>query len=417
MRREGYAARRLPLPLLSSDGDGSHRRAHCTGVVRVSQQHLFDRILHAMHAAMLDDAHWPRCSALIDEACRTKGNILAFASGQSRDNVEIHFTSLNYRGERHRALEREYFDVYYAIDERIPRLMRLPDSDVVHITCLYTEDELKSSAAFNENLPLAQFCNGVNVRMDGPNGSRITWCTSDPVDADGWTFDRIESIRELLPHLRQYVTVRQALADARAFAATAMGLLENDGVGVIHLDRRGRVTVANDVARALLDGRDGLRYEDDRLRAALPDEDARLQKMLAEALPSLGGAGAGRSMLVSRSEPEFRLRVHVMPASEDEEGPHRIRLGALVLVEDPERRWRMDPDRVGTVLGLTPAESRVAVLFAQGKTIDTVAALTDRSRTTVKWHLRHIYAKLGLSRQAELMQLVSSVAHVVRAPD
>ena len=63
-------------------------------------------------------------------------------------------------------------------------------------------------------------------------------------------------------------------------------------------------------------------------------------------------------------------------------------------------------------LGLTPAESRIAVLLAQGRSIDEVAAATGRRRTTVKWHIRHIYAKHGLSRQAELMRLVDSLADV-----
>ena len=378
----------------------------------MSRQDLFDRIVRAMHAAVLDDAHWPACSALIDEACRTKGNILTFACGQSQEDVDIYLAPLYYRGERRHDLERAYFDVYYPIDERIPRLMRLPDSEVVHVTDLYTEDELKTSAAYNENLPIGQYQNGVNVRMDGPNGSRITWCTADPVDGDAWSSDRIEFVRALLPHFRQYVILRQALVDARALAASALGLLDSDGLGVIHLDRRGRVMVANDVACALLKTREGLRDEDGRLRAALPEDDARLQKLLAAALPYLGGAGAGGSMLVSRVEPRSCLTVHVKPASEGEEGPRGTRLGALVLVDDPEARSSIDPERLGAALRLTPAESQIAVLLAQGKRIDAVAALTGRSRTTVKWHIRHIYAKHGLSRQPDLAQLVASLTDV-----
>ena len=48
-----------------------------------------------------------------------------------------------------------------------------------------------------------------------------------------------------------------------------------------------------------------------------------------------------------------------------------------------------DPARVAEALGLTRAESVVAVLLAQGKTIDDVAAETGTSRSTVKWHIRH----------------------------
>ena len=373
---------------------------------------IYERLLASMHAAVLDDAHWPACSALIDEACQTKGNILTFACGQSQKDVEIYLAPLYYRGERHYELECAYFDVYYPIDERIPRLMRLPDSDVVHVTDLYTEQELRTSAAYNENLPIGQYQNGVNVRMDGPNGTRITWCTADPVDGDGWSFDRIEFIRKLLPHLRQYVIVRQALVDAGALAASALGLLDNDGLGVIHLDRRGSVVVANDRARAILRKSDGLTDRGGALRAALPKEDMRLQKVLAHALPIGRETGASGSMMVSRNHSAARLVLHVSPINEGDTRVRASRVGALVLVVDPENRSRVNADHVAAALGLTPAESRVATMLAEGKTIRDIAVVTGRRPATVKWHVKQVFSKVGVARQADLVRLVLSLRNV-----
>ena len=386
-------------------------RLHRRSGAPVSSRNQFDRILASLHDAVLDDARWPACSALIDEACRTKGNLLTLARGQSPDDADIYLARLYYRGERNQALEREYFDVYYPQDERIPRLIRVPETDVVHVPSLYTEDELKTSATYNEHLPTSLFQNGVHARMDGPDGSRIVWTSSDPVDGDGWSFDQIETIQTLLPHFRQYVIVRQALCDARALAASAVGLLGNARLGVIQLDRGGRVMAANERAVALLKERNGLGDKDGGLRASLFAEDVKLQKLLGGALPYPAGAGASGSMLVSRDEPLPRIAVHILPAREDEAGPRGTRLGALVLVEDPARTG-IDPERVGAALGLTPAESRIAVLLAQGRSVGDIAAGTGRSRTTVKWHVRNIYDKHGISRQAELAQLVRSLADV-----
>ena len=86
------------------------------------------------------------------------------------------------------------------------------------------------------------------------------------------------------------------------------------------------------------------------------------------------------------------------------------RVAALVLVVDPLSRARIDPDYVSAVLGLTPTEGHVAVTLAQGNTIRDTAAAMGRSPTTVRWHLQQIFAKLGISRQAELMRLVASAA-------
>ena len=61
-------------------------------------------------------------------------------------------------------------------------------------------------------------------------------------------------------------------------------------------------------------------------------------------------------------------------------------------------------------LGLTPMESRVAVLLTEGKSLREVAAATGRKETTIRWHLRQIFAKRGIARQAELVRLVLSLA-------
>ena len=44
----------------------------------MSDQDTFERILASLYDAMLNDAHWPATSALIDEACGLQGNALGW---------------------------------------------------------------------------------------------------------------------------------------------------------------------------------------------------------------------------------------------------------------------------------------------------------------------------------------------------
>ena len=85
------------------------------------------------------------------------------------------------------------------------------------------------------------------------------------------------------------------------------------------------------------------------------------------------------------------------------------RVAALVLVIDPKSHNRVDPGVLGSVLGLTPAESHVAALLAQGYTVANIAAATGRRQTTIRWHVKHIFSKLNVSRQIELVPLVLSL--------
>ena len=376
----------------------------------MSQQDAFDRILAALHDAAFDDARWPAASALIDDACRAKGNMLVFGDGRSRDDAEIYMARFCYRGQRHEEWERRYFADYYPGDERVPRLRQLPDSELVHVRSLYTEQEARSSATYNEALPQSDTQDGLNVRLDGPDGSRIVWVLADSIDAGEWSPAQIGLIERLLPHVRQFVRVRHALADADALGASLTALLDNTRSGVIQLDRRGRIVEANDRARSLLQRGDGLSDQVGYLYARMPADNAALQRLLAEALPPLGGQGVSGSMKVRRALDLPRLVLHVSPVGEGGVDMRARRVAALALIVDPGGRTQIDPELVAEALDLTPMESRVAVWLAEGKTVRDIALAMGRTEHTIRWHMKNIFNKHGISRQFELVQLVLALA-------
>ena len=375
----------------------------------MGDQELFERILGSLHEAALDDAHWPATAGLIDEAIGSKGNFLVFGERRSREDVEILLKRFCYRGERNEYFERLYYDVYHSSDERMPRFRQLPDSRLVRVAELYTDQERKTSPAFNEAMPLGETQNGLNVRLDGPGSSHIGWQTADPVDGDGWSTARIETIERLLPHIRQFVRVRQSLVSARALGSSVTRLLESTRFGVIQLDRRGRIVDANDRARDILRRSDGLSDRDGLLCACTPTDDAALQEVLGRALPRFGGQGASGTMIVKRSVVSPGLVLHTMPVSDERTDMRPSSVAALVLVVDPASRARIDPALVEALLGLTPAESHVAVMLAQGYTIRQIAIETGRSEGTIRWHIKHMFGKLGISRQLDLVQMVMSL--------
>jgi DNA-binding CsgD family transcriptional regulator len=64
---------------------------------------------------------------------------------------------------------------------------------------------------------------------------------------------------------------------------------------------------------------------------------------------------------------------------------------------------------------LTLQEARVALLIADGKTAKEVAAMLDVSVFTVRAHLRNIFAKTGVGRQAALVGVVLAATEVTNA--
>ena len=319
----------------------SRIRYDSCGLGDMSEPAAFARVVASLYDAMLDDTHWPATSALIDEACGLTGNALLVAEGPP-DDIRVLFVGLYYRGQRRLDLEREYLDIYHPINEAIPRQLQLPAGQLVPIPDLYTAEELKTSRTYNEALPRYKNQQGVNVLLDGPGGSRMTWSLADPVASEGWGSSQIAMVRRLMPHVRQFIRVRQALVRAQAGDTTVTALLDNPRIGVLHLDRRGRILAVNDRARSLLRHGEALSDEEGVLQARAPDDQVRLARLVAEALPTSSAVAVSGSMLLARAAGVPPLVVHVKPVGvpSPDYGARPVRLEFPILSLNPGLRHR-----------------------------------------------------------------------------
>ena len=374
----------------------------------MSQQDKLGRVLASLHESMLDEAFWPVTSGLIDDACGTKGSALVVGKGQAQDDSRFFFGKFCVQGKRHEDLEHWYYRNYYPYDERVPRVLNLAENHLVHMTDLYTQRELQTSPAYNEACSRLGNQNGLIVRMDGPDGSHVVWTLGDSTASGGWSSGQVEMIKHLLPHIRQSVRVWHTLLNAEALDTLLIDLLDNVKVGVIHLDRRGRILEANDRARDLLQQGDGLRSQSGFLRAAMQADTVHLEGLLKRALPTVGAQAIGGSMTVRRSSATPGLVVHVNPVVASQMDVGTSRVAAFVLIRDPVRPQKFDPRLVGAVFRLTPAESRVAASMAEGRSIGDIAAALGRKESTIRWQVKRILRKHGLSRQADLVRLFST---------
>ncbi|MDE0204738.1 MAG: LuxR C-terminal-related transcriptional regulator [Candidatus Tectomicrobia bacterium] len=374
----------------------------------MSQSDAFDRVLASLNDAALDDTLWPSTAALIDEACGLTGSALVVGA-HDPNAARVYFARICYRGERRRDVENEYFNVYYPMDERIPRIRALPDSELAHATDLFTDSELRNSVTYNEGLRRHGGQNALHVRLDGPDGSQVVWVIVDSTDPDGWGSAQVEMIRRVLPHLRQFVRVRHAVFKAGALGTADTRFLGSTRVGVVYVDWRGRILDTNDRGLAILLRGDGLFDQDGFLCAQFPADNGRLRKLLSDALPPFGKAALSGSMTVRRLPGMPRLVLHVNPVPPNHGGDGNGPVAALILIAEPGNVPDIDPDLVASALDLTAAESRVAVMLAEGKDVRDVAAAVGRQVNTVQFHVKQIHHKLGISRRGELVRLVLSL--------
>ena len=375
---------------------------------REMNQQAYDRVLTALNEAAFDDACWEEASKRMDEACGARGNMVVVGDEGPAGDVEISLARFCFHGQRSVYWERRYFGGLYQVDERVPRLRQLPPGKLVSVRSLYTRQERKKSIAYNE-MVRGETQNGLNMRLALPDGAKITWQIANPVGGGDWDSGQLEMIERLGPHLLQFARVRRALLQADAVGRSMDAVLENKGVGVVQLDRGGRIVAANDTALAHLRDRIVLHDDGGFLHAASTTGDRELQGLIAGALGASGASAAGGSLILQQSAATAPFMMHVTPiavsGSDFEPGP----VAALALIVNTAQRAHLDPALLTGVLGLTPTEAEVAALLAAGMTPRQASMSSGRGEGTIRWHLHRIFGKLGIGRQAELVRLVRTL--------
>jgi DNA-binding CsgD family transcriptional regulator len=221
--------------------------------------------------------------------------------------------------------------------------------------------------------------------------------------------EELSRLQRLAPHLVRAAEVMKRLGREEQ-GALACHALDRLPAAVFLTGPTGKLVFANTAACALLRSDGPLVCEKGLLQAREPGDTGRIQRAIRQATlqstsvaPDDGGvfsiAGPGAS----------RLSVVVVPlARRHEKDEWPAGGGAMVVVEaasPPD-----GPELLQRRFGLTPAEARVALQIAEGRTLREAAETSQVSINTVRTQLQRIFDKTETRRQAQLVRLVATEA-------
>ena len=209
----------------------------------------------------------------------------------------------------------------------------------------------------------------------------------------------------LLSHLKRALTLYDALTQVDTERKLYASTLHSLSIGTLLLDARGMVLQCSDVAAHLLAGEHGLSLQQGRLQARLGVDDKRLKNALNRVLSARAEA---RSVLeaVALGWPGKGLGVLLRGVVASGESPHQA--AVEVVLRDPEHPPEPSEVLLRQLFLLTPAEALLAVQLCHGHTLEQAAQTLSISRNTARAHLRMIFSKTGVARQATLVRLLQS---------
>lgn len=197
-----------------------------------------------------------------------------------------------------------------------------------------------------------------------------------------------------------------SVQDLLAAGFEALDLLN---IGLVVCAGSGQLLVANRTAEQILSRRDGLELGPDGVlsttEACTPSVSQLLQAAIA-AQP--GDAGASDSALaVRRASGKRALTLLIRPANGASlAAQHSTQPAALVMILDSALPANTVEAELRQLYDLTRTETLLANLLMEGKSLDDCGRELGIRRSTVRMHLRNLFAKTGVRRQSELVSLL-----------
>lgn len=230
------------------------------------------------------------------------------------------------------------------------------------------------------------------------------------------TPEDIQLLDALMPHMRAAYAIHCELGELRYRHAIVSEAIDRFPMGVVFVDRELRVVETNRAALRIAEQRDGFTIRDGLPQASVAP--AGLARLIRDRLADPGGGISGSTFSIPRPSGRQPYEALVAPLISHPPGLRDERTAAVVFIADPEDQHLRMPQVLATLYNLTDAESELAALLSAGRSIDEAARERGVSAHTVRTQLKKIFAKTGVSRQADLVRLLSaSVAGLEGDPD
>jgi DNA-binding CsgD family transcriptional regulator/PAS domain-containing protein len=347
--------------------------------------------------AALDPGVWP---ALMEEICEAVG-----AVGSALLQSEVRTPDIPRTKSVDELLCKYFADGWHIRDVRAQRgvPLLLGGQTVVVDQDLIGENELRSDPFYNEFLREQGFRWFSGVGFWAGSSLWGLCIQRTPQEGSFDTEDKLVMAR-ISGRLTEAATLSKAVG--RQVLLGISNALELVGQAAIALDRQGLVLDTNGAAQNLFGNEIGIRER--RLWVQDKLAKSRLDNLTDQMRTTDDSAVLRTSPIAVRRERLPPVLIRPLPIPAPARSPF---LGAriILILSDLISKSRPDPAVLRQVFGLTPVETRVALIMSTGASPVQVAEEIGIAFETVRSHLKAIFAKTGTHRQGELVALLTTM--------
>ncbi|NUT78804.1 helix-turn-helix transcriptional regulator [Pseudomonas sp. C1C7] len=215
-------------------------------------------------------------------------------------------------------------------------------------------------------------------------------------------------LAQFIPHLERSIKIHMQLNRIEAERNLYAGAVNQMAVGTIILDESGKVLQTNQVADRLIQEKDGIKLVNDGLQVGTARDTQEFRRLVKQSLLSQKSSNPSvvEALRVQRpsGKADLGIIVRSVPLTDWSEGKQCPTVA--IFISDPEQQSTAPQEIVRALFDFTPAETQLAMLLANGLTLDEASEELGISRNTSRAHLRSTFSKTGVTRQTMLVRLI-----------
>ncbi len=365
----------------------------------------YNETVEQIYQASLDVSLWPQTLEKVASVLQAEQGILRAINRDTLDVLQTH------RYNKDPCWDEPYSQYFKNID---PWLNLFLEASETFYTCThhlisdkdYERTELYSDFVTPRNMHygiggLIKYSPGHDAYLIFHRGRKKT----------GFEQDKIETIRLLGTHIQQALLVGEKTRQLDFENQLLQDVFDQISYPMLLVSPIGEILFINQQAENMIENLSHLSIRNNRLKLLNSQDNESFYKLIFHATDSLTKQSSrqGGAMNSLYSEDLSRLFILVNPISPDLVNISSSMMNcAMVILDSDQIRNKYPCELLKGLYGLTPAEARLVECLCEGLSLEQIAEQFSLSRNTLKSQLRSCFHKIGVDRQQDIVNIVSS---------
>ena len=380
----------------------------------------YDSTLHKIYAASTDPGLWRNAFQAVEDLTGSAGATLNFVP-QSSDRQGLVLAG-RFTEDVCAEYARDYMGLCRRIDYAVRHGHEIMNNGVgvMYDSMILSETEMDRDPVYDwfGKLGLRYF---IGMGLPPIDGYQLNFSLQRTWRQGHVQADDIALFRQISAHIEQAFTLSAKLGTLDGRNSLTGNALDRLPQGVIIAGGRGDILFMNSAADRILACGLGITARANVVEATAPNDQRRFAKLLQGATAIARGgiderdiSERGGWLSVERDERFSPLFLFVAPLTGPigtslHTHPWASQAAAIIFIHDRDGHADISVTMLRSLFGLTPVEAQLATLLGQGAPLDHAATRMGHGVGTARNHLKSIFAKMGLSRQQDLVRLVTGL--------